>query len=82
MKSVVFDLFETLITEWGKHKYTNREVASDLGIDEQAFRRESAKLQKNRYLGEISETFQALKIILENLNIKRNEDLLKQISDK
>jgi len=33
MKAVVFDLFETLVTEWGRPKYTTREVATDLGID-------------------------------------------------
>ena len=82
MKTVVFDLFETLVTEWGKHKYTNREIASDLGVDEQIFRLESAKLQTSRYLGEISDSIQAFGIILKNLNIKRDENLLKHISKK
>lgn len=28
--AVIFDLFETLITEWGHKKYTKREMCSDL----------------------------------------------------
>ena len=82
MKTVIYDLFETLVTEWGKHKYTNREIASDLGVDEQAFRLESAKLRRGRYLGEIPDSIQAFRIILENLNINRSENLLKQIAEK
>ena len=82
VKAVIFDLFETLITEWGKPKYTNREVASDLNIDEDLFRFEAAKLKPDRYLGSISDSVEALKIILKNLKIERNENLLNQISIK
>jgi len=82
MKAVIFDLFETLITEWGKHKYTNKEVATDLGISLHEFRAESAKLQKKRYSGEISETVQFYKMILEQLCIERDEHLLHTIVAK
>ena len=82
MKTIIFDLFETLVTEWGSYKYTNREIASDLGIDLQAFRLESAKIQKSRYLGEITDTVQAIELVLKNLNIRRDENLIKQISEK
>ena len=33
MKAIIFDLFETLITEWGKPKYLTSEVAADLGVE-------------------------------------------------
>ena len=82
MGAVVFDLFETLITEWGAPKYTNQEVAADLGIDPQVFRGESAKLQAKRYSGEISDTIQFYKIILERLGIQRDENLLQAIAAK
>lgn len=31
-QAVIFDLFETLITEWGHKRYTKSEMSSDLGI--------------------------------------------------
>jgi len=33
-KAVIFDLFETLITEWGHPKYTKKKMCSDPGIDQ------------------------------------------------
>lgn len=36
-KAVIFDLFETLITEWGHKKYTKNELCSDLGIEREMF---------------------------------------------
>lgn len=36
-KAVIFDLFETLITEWGHKKYTKNEMCSDLGIEREKF---------------------------------------------
>lgn len=36
-KAVIFDLFETLITEWGHKKYTKNEMCADLGIERAEF---------------------------------------------
>lgn len=36
-KAVIFDLFETLITEWGHKKYTKNEMCEDLGIGRAEF---------------------------------------------
>ena len=36
-KAVIFDLFETLITEWGHEKYTKRKMCEDLGVDKDCF---------------------------------------------
>ncbi len=36
-KAVVFDLFETLITEWGHEKYTKSKMCADLGVDKDLF---------------------------------------------
>ena len=38
-KAVVFDLFETLITEWGHKKYTKNERCSDMGIEREILKR-------------------------------------------
>ena len=32
-QAVIFDLFETLITEWGHKKYTKTEMCSELGVE-------------------------------------------------
>ena len=36
-KAVIFDLFETLITEWGHKKYTKNEMCADLGVERAEF---------------------------------------------
>ena len=36
-KAVIFDLFETLITEWGHKKYTKNEMCADLRIERSEF---------------------------------------------
>lgn len=38
IKAVIFDLYETLITEWVSRKYLSSECARDLGIDHLLFR--------------------------------------------
>jgi len=82
MEAVIFDLFETLITEWGKYKYSNRDVATDLGVDLHDFRNQRAILREKRYSGEVSDTIQFYKIILEQLGIERDEQLLQKIALK
>ena len=80
MKAVIFDLFETLVTEWGRPKYTIREMASDLDIDCQTFRDEWEALHDIRYIGKLCGTVQVFKAILRNLRISRDEKLLVEIS--
>ena len=53
-KAVVFDLFETLITEWGHKKYTKREMCADLGVDKAAFDPFWEEKEEERYIGKIS----------------------------
>ena len=38
IKAVIFDLYETLITEWVSRKYLSSQCARDLGIDPALFR--------------------------------------------
>lgn len=38
IKAVIFDLYETLITEWVSRKYLSSQCARDLGIDHALFR--------------------------------------------
>lgn len=53
-KAVIFDLFETLITEWGHKKYTKNDMCSDLGIGREKFDLYWDEKEKERYIGEIS----------------------------
>ena len=52
-RAVVFDLFETLITEWGHEKYTKRQMCNDLGIDKDRFDVFWKEKEEERYLGKI-----------------------------
>jgi len=53
-KAVIFDLFETLITEWGHKKYTKNEMCADLGIEREKFDIYWDEKEEERYLGRIS----------------------------
>ncbi len=55
-KAVIFDLFETLITEWGHKKYTKNELCADLNISREAFDIYWNEKASAQYLGTI--TFQ------------------------
>ena len=82
MKAVIFDLFETLITEWGRPKYVTSDVAADLGVDCQLFRREWGALGRDRFLGKYAKVEQAYKKVLDNLGIERDDRLLAQVAHK
>ena len=53
-KAVIFDLFETLITEWEHKKYTKNELCADLGIDRTQFDIFWDEKAQDQYLGNIS----------------------------
>lgn len=50
--AIVFDLFETLVSEFDVEYPTSRDTALELGLDPTAFQREYRKLQPRRYAGE------------------------------
>ena len=53
-KAVIFDLFETLITEWGHKKYTKNEMCANLGFERTAFDVFWDKKEQDRYIGSLS----------------------------
>lgn len=53
-KVVIFDLFETLITEWGHKKYTKNEMCADLGIERTEFDVYWDEKEHDRYIGSMS----------------------------
>ena len=54
VKAVIFDLFETLVTEWGHEKYTKRELCADLGLPYAEFSEHWETLHEKQYRGGIS----------------------------
>ena len=50
-KAAVFDLFETLITEWGHEKYTKSKMCADLGVEKDRFDIYWEEKEQDRYLG-------------------------------
>ena len=53
-KAVIFDLFETLVTEWGHEKYTKRKMCADLGLPYEGFSAHWEILHEKQYRGGIS----------------------------
>ena len=53
-KVVIFDLFETLITEWGHKKYTKNEMCADLGVERTEFDIYWDEKEQDRYIGSMS----------------------------
>ena len=50
-KAVVFDLFETLMTEWGHKKYTKNEMCADFGVERAEFDVFWDEKEQDRYIG-------------------------------
>ena len=82
MRAVVFDLFETLITEWQKTKYLQSEVAADLCVDFELFRQEWQSLGKQRFLGDYPKVEQVFTKILNNLGVDCDSQLILEVARK
>jgi len=54
IQAVIFDLFETLITEWGHEKYTKRKMSEDLCLDFDLFNQYWEENEYDRYRGTVS----------------------------
>lgn len=80
-KAVIFDLFETLITEWGHKKYTKNEMCSDLGIEREIFDVYWNEKQKDRNSGEISFA-DSIRYVCEKCSKQIDELTLSGIIDK
>lgn len=53
-KAVMFDLFETLVTEWGHEKYTKKAMCADLDVEKKIFDVFWEEKEQDRYTGSIS----------------------------
>lgn len=81
IKAVIFDLFETLITEWGHEKYTKRKISDDLCMDYEMFSKYWEEKAYGRYLGQIS--FEdSIKYVCQKCGIALLPDLLDRMTSK
>lgn len=74
-QAVIFDLFETLITEWGHRKYLKSEMCADLGADREAFNRHWERLDEARYLGRVG-FVEALRYVCGQCGVEADEAVL------
>lgn len=80
-KAVIFDLFETLITEWGHEKYTKRMMSGDLHVSEQDFADCWESLHELQYRGGI--TFEdSLRYVCGKLNVCPDEPLIERMTQQ
>lgn len=82
VKAVIFDLYETLITEWKNFKYTGTLLTNYLDVNPDDFIREWKKLQNDRYLGKYKDTQSAISHILFTLNHEVDTQLVEEIGYK
>jgi len=78
-KAVIFDLFETLVTEWGHEKYTKRMMCADLGVSADDFSPLWEELHDRQYRGEI--TFaDSLRYVCGKLGVPLGDDTLAYVT--
>ncbi|MBQ6803288.1 MAG: HAD-IA family hydrolase [Clostridia bacterium] len=80
-KAVVFDLFETLITEWGHEKYTKRMLCEDLKCPLEEFSSKWEALHEIQYCGGITYQESILKVCGE-MGVAVSGELLEQVTRK
>lgn len=80
-KAVIFDLFETLITEWGHKKYTKNEICADLGIERADFDTFWDEKAQDQYEGKISYE-DSIAYVCEKCGKSVDEETILNILDK
>ena len=80
-KAVLFDLFETLITEWGHEKYTKKAMCADLGMEKADFDVYWEEKEQDRYLGGISFE-ESILYVCEKYRKQLDPSLLAYITEK
>ena len=81
IKAVVFDLFETLITEWISNKYLSSRCAEDLGIDKSLFNAAWERYGHALNCGEMT-YHQVLRCICREAGVSPDEGILSDCEKK
>lgn len=76
VKAVIFDLYETLISEYVPVWKPHQTVIERLGLEVDAFRPVWVRLQRARFTGEIPDYTTVLRLICRELNHEPDEALL------
>ncbi|MBO4347797.1 MAG: HAD-IA family hydrolase [Lachnospiraceae bacterium] len=74
IKAVIFDMFETLVTLFEGRTYFSEDIASDVGVDIESFRREWHTIEKERSTGRYT-IEEGLEIIFKRLGIYSEENV-------
>ncbi len=74
IKAVIFDMFETLVTLFEGRTYFSENIAADLGIPPEDFRREWHATERARSIGVYSMA-EGTAITLKNLNVYSEENV-------
>ena len=74
IKAVIFDMFETLVTLFVGRTYFSEDIAKDLGIEIESFRKEWHTTEQDRTTGKYT-IKQALELVLRKLGIFTPEKL-------
>lgn len=54
VKAVIFDMFETLVTMFEGRTYYSEDIAADMGVDTELFRREWHATENDRTVGKMT----------------------------
>ena len=82
IQAILFDLFETLVTEGMRQDGQSPTVAQRLGVDEQAFRTEWRKRQEKRMTGGFPDYASALTDTCAELNCGTDHSLIGQLESE
>lgn len=78
MTTVIFDLFETLITEWGHEKYTTRKKAGDLNIPYETLADLWSEMEHSMDMGTLT-LDEAIKYVVHKLSLPITPELIDYI---
>ncbi len=82
IKAVIFDLYETLISEYVPVWKPQQTVIERLGLEVEAFRSVWYQFQRARFTGEIPDYATALRLICRELDHEPNEALLTTLQEE
>ena len=81
IRAVIFDLFETLVTEWGHEKLTKRKTAAMLGVPYEAFSAEMELLHEAQYRGQITYE-ESLLSVCRSVGADVSEEAVRRVTEK
>ena len=74
IKAVIFDMFETLVTLFVGRTYFSENIAEDVGVDIEQFRKEWHTIEKDRSIGKYT-IEEGVELVLRRLGIYSKEKL-------